>query len=1026
MSKGGGMLPKMQYRLGLDLGTTSIGWCLIRLNKDKRPVAVIRMGSRIFSDGRNPKDGTSLAVTRREARQARRRRDRLLKRKARMFDALLRLGFFPAERLEQQKLLDLDPYALRKKGLYEALSAGEFARALFHINQRRGFLSNRKTDKADNESGTLKRAIKKLREKLQQENSQTLGEWLANRHQRGESVRARLRGKTQKDKAYDFYVDRAMIEHEFDVLWEKQSQYDALLFNSVSRDELKDILLFQRLLKPVTPGRCTLIPEEERAPQALPSQQRFRIYQELNNLRILDASLVELVLTLEQRNKVALLLEQGDVTFKKISKVLKLAGSTQFNLQDIKRDKLKGNQTSRILSNEKCFGQVWHEFSYEFQDEIVDKLLNESSEQILHEWLLRNTHFDEEKSEYLANVKLPEGYGNLSRKALQKILPELMHEVIVYSKAVERAGFKSHSVLSHGEQTGEVMALLPYYGRPLQRHVGFGTGNITDSEEKQLGKIANPTVHIGLNEVRKVVNSLIKKYGHPSEVIVEVTRDLKLNREKKNKIIKDQATRQKRNDILLRQACEILEINADNIDKGKRREISQKMQLWEELNPDPANRCCPYTGENISPGRLLSNEVEIEHILPYSRTLDNSMSNKTVSLRRANRDKGNQTPYEAFFNHPDYHYAEILERANVMSNAKKRRFAEDGYDYWLRDNKDFLARALNDTAYLSRIAKEYLSLICPVNQVRVIPGQMTAMLRGKFGLNNLLSLYGLKNRDDHRHHALDAAVIAVTDQGLLQRFAKASANAKRLHLNKLVADMPVPWHTYREQVKRALDNVTVSHRPDHSYQGAMLEDSAWGICANGFATRRVRPEGGGHRQKEVKRKNLVLINSTNNLQRHGLDENNQPKAYKGYVGGSNYCIEIWVNEKGKWCGDVVSTYQAYQIIRQLGEDAGYQQLRNTKQTQLEKSLVMRLMINDLLKMDVDNNKKIMRLVKVGANGQMFFAEHNEANVDSRNRDKENTFSYISKTAGSLQKANACLVVVSEIGGIRIMKSLSAI
>lgn len=235
------MLPKMRYRLGLDIGSTSIGWCMIRLNQADEPVAIIRMGVRIFSDGRNPKDGSSLAVTRRQARQMRRRRDRLLKRKARLLSALIRLGFFPEDPTYRKELTKLDPYILRKKGLYQALTGPEFARALFHINQRRGFLSNRKTDRKDNDSGALKKAIKDLRDKLQQENCQTLGEWLANRHEQGQSVRARLRGNTQKDKAYDFYADRAMIEHEFDTLWDKQSSLNPVLFTDSARNELKDM-----------------------------------------------------------------------------------------------------------------------------------------------------------------------------------------------------------------------------------------------------------------------------------------------------------------------------------------------------------------------------------------------------------------------------------------------------------------------------------------------------------------------------------------------------------------------------------------------------------------------------------------------------------------------------------------------------------------------------------------------------------------------------------------------------------------
>ena len=1012
------MLPKMRYRLGLDLGTSSIGWCLIRLNSKGEPVAVIRMGARIFSDGRNPKDGTSLAVTRRFARQMRRRRDRLLKRKARMMKALIRLDFFPQDEGKRRELVNQDPYVLRKKGLYEPLTGPEFGRALFHINQRRGFKSNRKTDKKDNDSGALKKAIKELREKLEQENCQTLGEWLANRHEKGESVRARLRGKTKKDRAYDFYADRAMIEHEFDTLWTKQSKFDPSLFNDAARDELKDTLLFQRSLKPVKPGRCTLLPDEERAPLALPSVQRFRIYQEVNNLRMLNENLTEKPpLTLEQRDQVVALLETGkNATFKTtIRKLLKLPTSTRFNLEDIKRDRLKGNATSSILSKDDCFGEQWHEFGLDMQDDIVDMLLNEASESVLVKWLQDNTSVDERTAECIANTNLPEGYGSLSRAALARILPELSKEVIPFSEAVTRAGFDSHSALSHTEQTGEIMGTLPYYGIPLRRHVAFAKENPRNDEERY-GKIANPTVHIGLNELRKVVNALIKRYGHPSEVIVEVTRDLKLSKKRKDEIHKEQAERQKLNEKHVAEACNVLGLNPDTIDRAKRRELSQKMQLWRELNlKDVTDRKCPYTGEQIGIERLLSNEVEIEHILPYSKTLDDSLNNKTVSLRQANRDKGNRSPHEAFADHPDYDYETILQRATLMPKAKAKRFAPDGYENWLRDEKDFLARALNDTAYLSRIAKEYLSLICPPNKVRAIPGRMTALLRGKFGLNQLLSGSGFKNRNDHRHHALDAAVIGVTDQGLLQRFAKASANAREKQLAKLVEEMPIPWQSYREHVERALDNIIVSHKPDHGYQGAMHEETAWGLLGNGGVTRRVRPEDGGPRQREVKNKKVVEISSTRSPKRHGVDENGHPISYKGYVGGNNYCIEIWRDDKGKWKGDVISTFGAYQVIREHGEREGLKLLRNSNYSLTGKPLVARLMTNDTVCMKIDEDELIMRVVKIRHDGQITFSEHNESNVDARNRDKEDPFMYISKTPGSFQKAKGRRVTVSEIG-----------
>ena len=1015
------MLSKMRYRLALDMGSTSIGWCLIRLNANDEPIAIIRMGVRIFSDGRNPKDGSSLAVTRRNARQMRRRRDRLLKRKDRILSALIRLGFFPQDATQRRELAHLDPYVLRKKGLYEPLSGPEFARALFHINQRRGFMSNRKTDKKDNESGALKKAIIDLRSKLNQENCQTLGEWLAKRHEARLSVRARLRGKTQKDKAYDFYADRAMIEHEFDTLWAKQSSLNPALFHNAARDELKDVLLHQRPLKPVRPGRCTLLPDEERAPLALPSTQRFRIYQEVNNLRFLSPDLREQKLTLDQRNQIVDLLErQGEVRFTKMLKTLKLPGTTQFNLEDIKRERLKGNATSAALAREACFGERWYEFDPALQDIIVEKLLNEASESALVNWLQQHAGVDEITAERVANTSLPEGYGNLSRAALARVLPELIKDAVVYSEAVTRAGFESHSALSHAEQTGEIMDALPYYGDPLRRHVAFAKENPRNDEERY-GKIANPTVHIGLNELRKVANTLIKRYGNPSEIIVEVARDLKLSRERKLEIQREQKERQDLNDKQVAEACTVLGLNPANLDRAKRRELSQKLQLWVELNAkNVADRQCPYTGEQIGIARLLSDEVEIEHILPYSMTLDDSMNNRTVSLRRANRDKGNRTPYEAFGAQPvpGYDYESILLRAALMPKEKAKRFAFDGYQRWLKEDQDFLARALNDTAYLSRIAKEYLSLICPPNRVRAIPGRMTALLRGKFGLNQMLSGSGLKNRNDHRHHALDAAVIGITDQGLLQRFAKASASAREKQLDQLVEDMPLPWPSYREHVKRALSHIIVSHKPDHGYQGAMHEETAWGLRGDGVVTRRVRPEDGGPRQREFKNKSVVAFNSTRNPERHGVNERGQPKFYKGYAGGSNYCIEIWRDEKGKWNGDVISTFRAYQTIRQWGEREGLKKLRDPAFSQTGKPLVMRLMIDDQVKLNVDGSERTMRVAVISGNGQIFMCDHNEANVDARNRDKEDLFGYVSKMPSSLQAAEGRHVSVSEIGDLR--------
>ena len=1010
------MLHKMRYRLALDLGSTSIGWAMIRLNADDNPCAVIRAGVRIFSNGRNPKDGSSLAVTRREARSMRRRRDRLLKRKARMLRTLTEYGFLPAEETQRKALVTMNPFALRAKGLDEALLPAEFGRALFHINQRRGFKSNRKTDKKDNDSGALKTAIRMVRANIDANGCRTVGEWLNKRDVAGQTVRARYRqnkiikddGKTKIDKSYDLYIDRAMIEHEFDTLWEKQAELNPALFTEAARADLKDVLLHQRPLKPVKPGRCTFMPDEERAPLALPSTQRFRMYQEVNNLRILRDGLKEEPLTLKQRDDlIAALEENSKRSFPQIKKLLGVGGVVQFNFEDPKRQELKGNTTSAILSKDEHFGSAWFKFDEAKQDTIVLQLVKEENEAKLIRWLQEEISIDEKRAEAVANVGLPEGYGSLCASALVRILPELRRGVVTYDKAVQAAGFDHHSHISPSA-TGEILLELPYYGEPLQRHVGFGSNDPKDIDEKRYGRIANPTVHIGLNQVRLVVNALIKRYGHPSEVIVEVARDLKQSKEQREDEHKRQTENQKRNMRLRNEIAVILGVGEERV-KGA---DIKKMILWEELSFDPADRHCPYSGAQISTTMLLSDAVEIEHILPFSQTLDDSLNNKTVALREANRVKGNRTPWDAFGAQSiaGFDYTAILARAGQMSSAKRYRFGKDGYQRWLKDDAGFLPRALNDTRHMSKVAREYMSLICP--NTRVIPGRMTAMLRAKFGLNDVLGLNGIKNRNDHRHHAVDACVIAVTDQGLLQRFAKASASAREQQLNRLVENMPLPWGSYREHVNQAIDAIWVSHKPDHSHEGAMHNDTAYGLRGDGKVSFHKIVEG----QRTPFEDNLKVIEFTNAKanDRHGVLPNGEPKPYKGYKGDSNYCIEIVRNEKGKWEGEVISTFDAYQLVR----EHGVARLRHSALSVSEKPLIMRLMIDDAVRLDVDGQSRSMRIAKLSGNGQVFLADICEANADARNRSKEDPFAYVSKMAGSLQKANARRVIISPVGELR--------
>ena len=999
------MSSKMRYRLALDLGTTSIGWAMLRLNQHDKPHAVIRAGVRIFNDGRVPKTGEALAVQRRLARQQRRTRDRSLRRKNKLINMLVRFGFFPENPAERKSLERLNPYELRAKGLEQQLKPEQFARALFHLAQRRGFKSNRKTDRGDTESGVMKAAIAETKQEIETLGCRTIGEYLYKRLQFGLGTRARLRDKPKvkggSTKAYDLYTERSLVEKEFDVLWNVQSRSAPELFTLEKREALRDTIFHQRDLRPVKPGRCTLFPEEERAPLALPSQQRFRICQEVNNLRKIDEHLCSVELTRTEKAKLVQALSLArKKTFEQLRKTIGYEG--QFNLEDAGagRAELKGNETSVAIG--KIIGKDWLNYSLSEQDKLVLMLLNIESESELIDKLQEEFGLSEAVAKKLSGTSLVSGYGALSRKAIDLILP-FLEQGMTYDKAVAAADIPSHSDLTW-QVKREVTDQLPYYGEVLQRHVGFGTGDPKDAPEVRFGKIANPTVHICLNQLRLIVNLIIKRYGRPDEVVIEVARDLKLSREKKNEIARKQKKNQEKRDQVRKEIAAILECD-ESLVTG---EDIEKWLLWEELNPGRAlDRCCPYTGKQISAVDLLSKSFEIEHILPRSRTLDDSRSNKTVSYWKANRLKSNMTPWEAreIFEAQGWSYEDILKRAENLPPNKRYRFGADGYKIWLREDSDFLSRELTDTQYISRIAREYVSLVCPKNTY-VIPGRMTAMLRHSLGLNTILSDDDKKNRNDHRHHAVDACVIGITDRSLLNKIATASARGEEMNDRRLQRTVEEPWTGFRESVRRAVERINVSHRPEHSYEGQMHDQTAYPIDENGQGWKKEVKSNG---QTEWKKVSVIPIVSQKAAQRHGYLADGSLRPYKGYSGNSNFCIEITVNEKGKWQAEFVTTFDAYQIARKFGKDKLY-----GKESQSGHKLVMRLMKKDIVSMvDADGCRKLYLLHKFSTNGVLSFAPINESNVSARVA--EGIFKFVSKTAGSLQKSKAKLVTLSPLG-----------
>jgi CRISPR-associated endonuclease Csn1 len=248
----------------------------------------------------------------------------------------------------------------------------------------------------------------------------------------------------------------------------------------------------------------------------------------------------------------------------------------------------------------------------------------------------------------------------------------------------------------------------------------------------------------------------------------------------------------------------------------------------------------------------------------------------------------------------------------------------------------------------------------------------------------------------------------------LQEFARASASARERNLHRLVEDMPMPWPSFREHVERAVNSIWVSHKPDHGHEGAMHNDTAYGLLGDGKV--RWRKVVDGQTQRQIESMNVIQFTSAKASHRHGRFEDGRDRPYKGYKGDSNYCIEIVRLESGRWDGIVVSRFEAYQAARLHGAA----RLRDAQLSLDGRPLVMRLMLNDTVRLLVDGATRTMRVVTISVNGPISLVDVFEANVDARNRDKANPFKYISKTASSMQKSAAKRVTIDPIGELRVM------
>ena len=844
----------MSHRvLGLDLGPNSIGWALVDDDLDNPAESrLVDLGVRVFPEGVDNFD-TGKELSKNEGRRIARGMRRQIRRRARrrrlLRTSLIEAGLWPADEAAESELYQLDPYELRARALSERLEPFEIGRVLLHLNQRRGFLSNRKKDRGDKEVQGMLAEINENERERKEGGFDTIGAWLADKQANMDHA-ARHEG----DHVRNRHLARQQYEDEFEAIWTAQAEHhpnlltDQLKYGSVGkqpypvkpiprpdkqgRDEfsrrraklllqafgLHGLVFFQRPMywpKSVV-GLCELEPKQKRCPRADRHAQQFRMLQEVNNLKYTDPDThEELALNGEQRALVLDYLGRYDRrTFDQIRKKLGFLESVKFNLERGQRPSIKGMVVDHLMAKA---SKSWHDRPEDEKDAIVRMLLdNERQDEMIVGRLVHEHGFSPDEADAALNVDFPAGYIHLSLKAIDKLLPHMERGLVYQAKSdPEQSALHAAGYLRRDELRRRLFDKLP---DPARVRPG----------ELRIGDIPNPVVKRTLVELRKVVNAIIREYGKPDAVHLEMARSVQMGPEARHEFNSRMREREARRE----EAADVIR----NLGLKVNRDSILRYLLWQEQSNE-----CVYCGKTISQQQLYGGEVDVDHILPYSRCLDDSQSNKVVCHRKCNHDKGNRTPHEWLADADPKAYERVcshvgsLLRKGLMPYSKYRKFMQKELEL-----DKFVARQLVDTGYIAEATGEYLRcLFDNDHDVLGLKGQLTAELRWQWGLGTILEELpdspawqekanlrpGEKNRADHRHHAIDAVVIALTDRRRLHQLSDIVRRGGARAHGEVLDD---PWPSYRDDVVQAVKGINVSHRVERKVRGQLHEETLYG------------------------------------------------------------------------------------------------------------------------------------------------------------------------------------------------------
>ena len=751
----------MRYRVGLDVGTASLGLAAVSLDESNNPIDLIWKHVRIFDEPLEKSQAglKSKKAGRRAARMQRRQIDRRLSRTKQIVALVDLIGI----EIEPSADSGASLLTIRAKAAREQISLSDLIRVFIRLGKRRGYPADKFSKKGEVEGGSSDLIVQMsaIAESRGLANI-TLGEYLQERWQQGLPTKLKIKEKRDKeDELQNLYALRSHVEAEFEQIWQTQSAFYPVLNSQHDNKFIKEIfqhaIFYQRPLKAVggMVGQCGLEPTHARAPRAQLAFQHFRIEKTLGDLRWGAGKRAD-KLSAAQKAVIRDLCDEKEVVkFEAIYKALEAAGCAKpdgrgLNLERLSRDEIPGNKTNHVF-NKLGLGEAWHGLDKRTQIQVLNFLADLGSPEQLDDpvW---HTRFAKSVKTDEKNSKGEWIYKNIPR-VFDLVFVDFINKMNEEGKLdrLTKMGFEggraSYSIKALNNITewldtpwwpegwqGEIRpdedaAIRVYYPNLFNQAIMLKT------QLDAPPATGNAVVDGSLRQIRYVMNRMIADLGAPPEqIVVEMAREMSVGVSKRN----ERESENLKNRTARKKAEEEISDSGVTVTPSQVR----RYLLWVEQDKGH----CPYCDKkmiNLSDA-LNGAETEYEHILPKSLTqVGLKRSEIVLAHRSCNQEKGNRTPFQAF-GHDEYRWKVIQSRAKSFADKKAFRKAkllllEDFENEVLNDESiaGFADRQFHQTSWIAKEASQWLQGVCKT-PVSVSRGEMTAGLRRKWKLETVI------------------------------------------------------------------------------------------------------------------------------------------------------------------------------------------------------------------------------------------------------------------------------------------------